>query len=392
VTKLSFAEAFDQGLISLEGEDGWERRYHSTLGHDTFYCTAPGTKLKVRTTGRIKGLWLLKHGWSGKVRLREGGNTTDLDLRDEVQDLAFIRPLAPQSELELEVLAADDLDPSRNEVWFLGVVLDTVSPMSRGAYVVNDNVRLLYGDWGQFAVLTTDTDIPRAILREGSWAPHDIELFQRHIAEGDTVLDVGANFGHHSVVFSKLVGDAGQVVAIEAQRVMHDLLHANAALNGRRNIQPVLCAAGAAPGEAFLYPISYASETNFGSLGIAAKDLTGGERVVVRTVDSIIVEYLPESRVSFVKIDVQAYELFVLQGMSQTLAQHRPVIFAEIAPSWMLRAGYSFREIYKLLFAANYDVMTLRDLPLGDDGVPEVENDCPLEWDVLATPRQVAAV
>jgi len=43
----------------------------------------------------------------------------------------------------------------------------------------------------------------------------ETELVKQEIHDGDTVLDIGANIGYFSLIFSKIVGNNGRVYAFE---------------------------------------------------------------------------------------------------------------------------------------------------------------------------------
>src|SRR5262249_3027721 len=65
------------------------------------------------------------------------------------------------------------------------------------------------------------TDAPQdhviqCIKTGGIFEPEVVEAAKAYIQPGSTVLDVGANFGQMSVLFSRFVGPAGQVHSFEA--------------------------------------------------------------------------------------------------------------------------------------------------------------------------------
>src|SRR5262245_3930926 len=62
---------------------------------------------------------------------------------------------------------------------------------------------------------------------------------RRHIKPGSVVLDVGANFGQMTVLFSKLVGQCGQVHAFEAEPFVSHILQKNIEANGVRGMVTV---------------------------------------------------------------------------------------------------------------------------------------------------------
>ncbi|MGH9392507.1 MAG: FkbM family methyltransferase, partial [Vicinamibacteria bacterium] len=52
-------------------------------------------------------------------------------------------------------------------------------------------------------------------IRSGHWKEPELDLIPLGVREGDTVLDVGANFGVYCYHFSRAVGRSGRVLAFE---------------------------------------------------------------------------------------------------------------------------------------------------------------------------------
>src|SRR5574341_861166 len=73
----------------------------------------------------------------------------------------------------------------------------------------------------------------------GVWEPHLTRWIGRRLSPGDAFIDVGANIGYFSLLASKLVGDSGTVVSIEASPRTFDLLQGNLARNRAHNIRAV---------------------------------------------------------------------------------------------------------------------------------------------------------
>jgi FkbM family methyltransferase len=71
--------------------------------------------------------------------------------------------------------------------------------------------------------------------------------------------------------------------------------------------------------------------------------------VAVTTLDSHNLE-----DVDIIKIDVEGYELYVLQGAEQTITKYRPIIQTEIRDSHCQRAGYTTQELQDWFNAHNY--------------------------------------
>ncbi|MCP4570336.1 MAG: FkbM family methyltransferase, partial [FCB group bacterium] len=118
---------------------------------------------------------------------------------------------------------------------------------------INQRIDLVKGIEGDFLVLKNDIGISDGIRREGVWVGHDVKLFKQLISPGMCVADIGANLGHHTVVFSKQVGNSGRVIACEPQALLFQLLNANLALNNCLNVITQKCAIGERRGQLKLW-------------------------------------------------------------------------------------------------------------------------------------------
>jgi hypothetical protein len=61
-------------------------------------------------------------------------------------------------------------------------------------------------------------------------------------------------------------------------------------------------------------------------------------------------------RCTAVKIDIEGYELYFLQGAMEFFARCRPAIIGEFHPDWLKRFGYTMKEVYALLKPLGYRV------------------------------------
>ena len=87
-------------------------------------------------------------------------------------------------------------------------------------------------------------------------------------------------------------------------------------------------------------PIDYDSYVHIGDLSIGE----GGESIEVRTLDSL----LPNGY-DFIKIDVQGYEKYVLEGSLNIINNHKPIIIIEIECHQLNRFGYGCDELFNLI-------------------------------------------
>jgi hypothetical protein len=82
----------------------------------------------------------------------------------------------------------------------------------------------------------------------------------------------------------------------------------------------------------------------------------------VRTLDDLSAEFA--FRPDALKIDVEGYETFVLQGARQILCEDHPVLFLEIHPAAIQKLGGTLAGLWDLLAEHGYRVHDLADKPL----------------------------
>jgi FkbM family methyltransferase len=186
----------------------------------------------------------------------------------------------------------------------------------------------------------------------------DEQFFRRYLRPGDTLIDVGANIGTLSIIGALTVGPTGRVVAVEAHPRTATFLRGNIALNRLTNIEVRLCALGTRTGTAQL--------TNGRSDDQNRMTTDGGVEVPLRRLDDL---ELPAGEISLLKIDVEGYELPVLQGGGGVLERTQCVYFE----SWdrhFSAFGYSTGDVLALLAGAGFtclqrlDATSLRVLSL----------------------------
>jgi FkbM family methyltransferase len=186
---------------------------------------------------------------------------------------------------------------------------------------------LVRGRHGLYVASENDVYVGRALVHYGEFSELEWQFLRGYCRAADTVVEVGANIGAHTVTLSKAVGPAGRVVAIEPQPVIFRMLCANLALNGALNVDTHQCGCGAAGGTMSLPPLDYESEKNFGGISLEAYDAARPACAVpIRRLDDLL-EAAP--RVDLIKIDVEGMETEVLNGASTVIDRFRPTLYVE---------------------------------------------------------------
>jgi FkbM family methyltransferase len=84
-------------------------------------------------------------------------------------------------------------------------------------------------------LIPLDLGLTPSILLHGTYEPHIEKAIVQSLRAGDTVIDVGANVGYHTLAESTTVGSNGQVHAFEANPEVIRLLKATMFVNGFSN-------------------------------------------------------------------------------------------------------------------------------------------------------------
>jgi FkbM family methyltransferase len=167
-----------------------------------------------------------------------------------------------------------------------------------------------------------DMYIGRSLDLYGEYSEGEVELFRQVVRPGDVVVEVGANFGAHTVFLAQQVGPEGLVLAFEPQRIVFQVLCANIALNSIPNVSCLHQAVGAENGSIKVPPLDYSRTNNFGGLALGAYEV--GEPVPVVPLDGFQLK-----RCNFLKVDVEGMEEQVLRGAVQTIERFKPVMYVE---------------------------------------------------------------
>lgn len=170
-----------------------------------------------------------------------------------------------------------------------------------------------------------------------------------------TVLDVGANIGDVTLHAAAKVGGGGHVVAVEPDPVNFKKLQLNCSSNPfLSNILLLNHGLGDTEGE---LPLITFSESNRGMnrIGVGVPSADKAVHIRVRTIDHVFQESgfsLPD----LIKIDVEGYELRVLEGARQLIDRCHPILFIELDDNNLAEHGDSAQSLIDFLEGYGYSV------------------------------------
>jgi FkbM family methyltransferase len=235
----------------------------------------------------------------------------------------------------------------------LAVIDDHLTPSPVVVRLGSEDVA--YAELGDLnlAVDVADGAVSRTILAQ-AYEPHLTAVFRDYCRPGMTVVDVGANVGYYSLLSSRLVGEAGRVIAVEASSENCRLLLVSLAINGASNVE--LLPVAAAEGRGWSY-----FARNLGSNGAflpnSGEDLLARPGVVVPTFP---LDELVEGPVNLIKLDVEGAEGRVVRGARRLIEEYRPVVATEFMPGMLpVMSGCSATEYLGWFLELGYDIVLL---------------------------------
>jgi len=193
---------------------------------------------------------------------------------------------------------------------------------------------------GQKMILDTNDSL--RISLSGVYEPFETKIVKGLIRKGDVVLDIGANIGYYTLLFAKLVGKNGRVIAFEPEPDNFAILKKNITLNNYKNI------------EAFQKAVSDRTEKIKLFLHKTAKtqhsiySSTENDRAI--EVESVKLDDVIDEKIDFVKIDAEGAKGLIINGMANLLRKNKNIkIITEFAPVVLKKSKIGPMEYLNLL-------------------------------------------
>jgi FkbM family methyltransferase len=135
---------------------------------------------------------------------------------------------------------------------------------------------------------------------------------------GDVIFDIGAGIGAEALVFSRLVGDSGRVVSVEAHPDTYGRLVAVCRANRLANVTPMQVAVSDRDGQALI-----TDDRNHLRNALAGSEV-GAVEVRARRIDTIARE-LGVGRIDLLKMNIEGAEDAAIRGVGALLDETRHV-------------------------------------------------------------------
>jgi FkbM family methyltransferase len=214
-------------------------------------------------------------------------------------------------------------------------------------------------------------------------------LLQKHISADAVVLDIGANVGNFSKIFSRLASK-GYVHAFEPSGYARSILKQTVRWRSLDNVTIYPFGLGDKfAREDLRFPIKKKGNVGFGLAHLGDDHTvdsrqTVSESIEIRRLDTVISDQKIPS-VSFVKIDIEGWELRALKGGAEILLRDHPTLMLEVNDKFLSRAGDSSEKLWAFLKELGYEIHSL-----GEDGIVRPAAHPIMFGDILCTHQNVS--
>ena len=193
-------------------------------------------------------------------------------------------------------------------------------------------------------------------LNRGDFEFHEIRFINDFLQHKDTFIDIGANIGYFSMIASKCVGDEGKIHSFEPTKKTYDRLLESIKLNQANNVSAHKIALSNISEERE-FTISNDGFDAYNSLGKPSEGSDFIKEIVHTKPFDTVIEEKNISTPSLIKIDVEGWEMPVIEGMKNLLnKKDAPVLMVEFTEDNANLAGFSCSDLYDLISNFNYSM------------------------------------
>jgi FkbM family methyltransferase len=208
-----------------------------------------------------------------------------------------------------------------------------------------------------YTIFTYDC-ISKNLIDGREWESHILKFMEVYIEPEFNCIDIGANFGYHTLELSKLT--RGKIFAFEPQIQNNMLCAVNISNNSSNNIVLYKYAVGDKIQEIKLPILNILENKNYENMGDISVNYNVGHSY--STTLEVPIDAIPEivnTPIHFIKLDVQGYELNSLKGMRLLLERDKPVAIIEFEDHQLIKVGLTGKDVLEYLQSINYYVFLL---------------------------------
>ncbi len=197
------------------------------------------------------------------------------------------------------------------------------------------------------------------------YEPFETHLMISLIKPRDIIVDLGANIGYYTLIFSRHVGENGKVFAFEPGSSNFDILSKNIKMNGYSKI--VVTEKRAVSNMDDDEIILYLNDENPGMNRIYQANgsiLKKDKQEIVKTIrlDTYFKDKSDYQKIDFIKMDLEGSEYGALNGMpniSRNPLNNNLKMLVEFHPTSIVEYGKEPKQVLELIYSYGFDIWDL---------------------------------
>jgi FkbM family methyltransferase len=220
--------------------------------------------------------------------------------------------------------------------------------------------------------------VDKEIFLRGVYEPDVLRKIKENITDNSVCLDVGANIGQHSL-FMASIAKSGKVYSFEPLKSLSTQIQESIQENKYTNI------------EVYNFGVSnsdekkeiYLDNLNMGRTTFDPRVEASSKQIAeVKVFDRF---WNKRGKIDFIKMDVEGYEYFALQGMRESLELYHPAILFEFTPVFYKKMGIESGEVLLYLLSLGYRLFDIEkgDLEITQENVLVCVENTPVQTNIL---------
>ncbi|HRI19449.1 MAG TPA: FkbM family methyltransferase [Panacibacter sp.] len=199
---------------------------------------------------------------------------------------------------------------------------------------------------------------------------------QELIEPGDTIIDIGANLGYFSIIFSKIINEKGSLYSIEPVKPYRQLL--KKILPKKPNITVCPFALGNSnegPVKLGMPPLlQHLQYLRHGTVTILTDDKISSEQLVFESdIKKGSEVFAGLAKIDYIKCDIEGYETVVFPEIENLLRKHQPLVQLETWGEQLPVMITFFKELgYKPYHLQNKRLVSSDTLPPDELGSSDI--------------------
>jgi len=253
-----------------------------------------------------------------------------------------------------------DISIARKMVNLLNKYIQLRNPETKDKWERNfsNNVTKLEFETGNGFKINLYNDSLLSKLIYCGFEDNEVTFITNLVKPGDIFFDIGANIGFHSLNAMTVLKNSGAIYAFEPTPSTYNRLLENIQLNNGEKLIHAFNLGLSDKNEKLMLNTSSNGHDAWNSFAKLEHVNMDNEVLVnvIRLDEFISKQQIEIDKISLIKIDVEGWELMVLDGMETLFLNQnfRAYFLIEFTEENAFRAGYSCRDIYNYMLSRGY--------------------------------------